>query len=240
MINFVKSGSANIWTSISGMDNDKYVILCNGGPGCCDYLEPVSGMIDDGYNVIRFEQRGCGRSDKDGNYDLHTAVSDLEAIRKYYGIDSWVVGGHSWGANLALVYAMIHPVFVQAILYIAGSGIHDNRHWSEEYHRRRDETGEVLPEMEFPFNQEVNADGNRTLREFGREPDFYLRVAKLTMPSLFVVAENDIRPSWPVEQLCALMANSKMVNINGAAHYIWLTHYDEMKKMLRGYLRLSV
>ena len=240
MINYIKNGSAKIWTSISSLNKEKFMILCNGGPGCCDYLEPVSGMIDDEYNVIRFEQRGCGRSVKDGNYDLHTAVSDLEAIRKYYWIDTWVVGGHSWGANLTLVYAIINPDRVKAIIYIAGSGIHDNRHWNEEFHRKLEEVGEELPDMEFPFNQEVNAEGNRTLREFGRAPDFYLRVAKLTVPSLFIVAENDIRPSWPVEQLCTLMKNSTMVYVTGAANYIWLTHYNEMKKILRGYLKLIV
>ena len=93
MENYIKSGNAKIWTEISGNQMDKYAILCSGGPGCCDYLLPVSQMIDDGYNVIRFEQRGCGHSDKDGKYDLETTVSDIETISEFYGINSWIVGG---------------------------------------------------------------------------------------------------------------------------------------------------
>lgn len=240
MENYIKNGNVNIWTEITGIQTGKNVILCSGGPGCCDYLFPVSQMIDDGYSVIRFDQRGCGRSDKDGKYDLETTMSDLEAIREFYGINSWVVGGHSWGANLALVYTVKYPNRVQALLYIAGSGIHDNRHWSETFHRNKDEIGESLPDMAYPFNPEVNTEGNRTLCEFGRAPNFYSRVSKLDVPTLFMIAEKDIRPSWPVEQIQALITNSIITIIAGAAHYIWLTHYNEMRFDLRKFLNLPI
>ena len=48
--------------------------MFNGGPGCDDYLGPVAEMIDDLCQVIRFEPRGCGRSDWDGNYDIDTTL----------------------------------------------------------------------------------------------------------------------------------------------------------------------
>ena len=57
---FVVSDGASIWTIRSG--EGPPVMLCNGGAGCCDYLAPVAGMLDDMAQVIRFEQRGCGRS----------------------------------------------------------------------------------------------------------------------------------------------------------------------------------
>ncbi|MGI6561937.1 MAG: hypothetical protein ACOX3Q_05165 [Clostridia bacterium] len=52
-------------------------------------------MTDDMAAVIRFEQRGCGRSTIDYSCDVETCVSDLEYIRRFYGIDQWIVGGHS-------------------------------------------------------------------------------------------------------------------------------------------------
>src|SRR5438046_1868761 len=57
------------------------MILCHGGPGCCDYLGPVAEMVDDRVHVYRFEPRGCGRSAIDGPYDLATSLADLEALR---------------------------------------------------------------------------------------------------------------------------------------------------------------
>jgi proline iminopeptidase len=57
---FVDSHGVRLWTISQGVGHP--VMLCNGGAGCCDYLGPVAGMIDDVCRVIRSEQRGCGRS----------------------------------------------------------------------------------------------------------------------------------------------------------------------------------
>ena len=233
---YVSYDGGVLWSCESGSSNALPVFLCSGGPGCCDYLESVAKMIDNDHRVIRFEQRGCGRSTADGLYDLTTAVDDIERIRLHYGIDQWVVGGHSWGANLALVYSMIYPKRVKALLYIAGPGVHENRSWLEAFHRNVDEIGEQLPEMEFPFNVEVNDEGNRTMREFGRRPDFYSRISKLAMPALFIIAENDIRPNWPAEQFANLMLNARIEVIKGASHYIWFDKAEEFGVALSDFL----
>ncbi len=36
-------------------------------------------------------------------------MADLDALRGRSCYPTWVVGGDSWGANLALVYALTHP-----------------------------------------------------------------------------------------------------------------------------------
>ena len=50
---FVDSNGVKIWTTVQGQGDP--ILLCNGGPGCCDYLNPVAEMIDDLGQVIRFE-----------------------------------------------------------------------------------------------------------------------------------------------------------------------------------------
>ena len=237
MENYIDVGGGKIWTCINGNDNGPTVLLCNGGPGCCDYLAPVSQMLEQDYRVIRFEQRGCGRSVRDGKYDLETAVSDIEKIRKYYSVSKWIVGGHSWGANLALVYALKYSSCVDALLYIAGNGIQNDRHWSEEYHSNKSKKGETVPAMAYEFNNDVNVMGNATLRAFGRMPGLYKSIAELDIKTLFVVAENDIRPSWPVEQLCNLMPNTSYVRINKAEHFIWLFNSVELEQELLSFLK---
>ncbi|MCL2126234.1 MAG: alpha/beta hydrolase [Oscillospiraceae bacterium] len=234
---FVKYDDGVLWTCESGSSEAAPVLLCSGGPGCCDYLEPIADMLESDYHVIRFEQRGCGRSTADNRYDLSTAVDDIERVRQHYGVKLWIVAGHSWGANLALAYSMTYTEHVKALVYIAGTGIHDNRHWNDEFHRNADEIGEQLPEMAFPFNVNVNDEGNRSLREFGRRPDFYARISKLCIPALFVMAENDIRPSWPAEQLANLMPNSQYVTIKNASHYIWLDDAEKLEAALLSYLQ---
>ena len=105
---YVRSGTARLWTTSSGCGTP--LLLFNGGPGCDDYLAPVAEMIDDLCQVIRFEPRGCGRSDWDGNYDVETLVSDAEAIRQDYGAERLIVAGHSAGPDFALAYALLSQV----------------------------------------------------------------------------------------------------------------------------------
>ena len=42
----MKYDGGSLWTCESGPDDVPAVLLCSGGPGCCDYLEPVAKMID--------------------------------------------------------------------------------------------------------------------------------------------------------------------------------------------------
>ncbi len=119
MENFIENDGVKLWTKITGNNEGNYIMLCNGGPGSPDYLAPVAQMIDDMANIIRFEQRACGRSTIDYNCDINTTISDLEHIRKFYGISKWIIGGHSWGANLALAYALKYPEKTQHFSYTA-------------------------------------------------------------------------------------------------------------------------
>jgi proline iminopeptidase len=94
--------------------------------------------------VVRWDQRGCGRSGPTTAHSVARYVADLETIRKSYGFERWVVGGHSWGAGLALQYALRHRDRTRALLYISGTGI--GRAWNAVYHTeadRRRSTGDL-------------------------------------------------------------------------------------------------
>lgn len=238
MEKYIPTDGIQLWTDVRG-SSDKTLLLCAGGPGCCDYLLPVSQMVEDGCRVIRFEQRGCGRSGRDGSYDLHIAIRDIEVIREYYGVRSWMVGGHSWGANLALAYAIRHPEWVDELLYIAGNGVQNDREWSAQYHAAREQYGETVPEMAYDFNGEVNQQGNRSWRAYIQAPSLYRDISRLKTRSLILCAGADIRPNWPSMQIHALMPNAELGMIEGAAHFIWLTHAEEMRTKLRAFLGLD-
>jgi proline iminopeptidase len=42
----------------------------------------------------------------------------------------------------------------------------------------------------------------------------------------FVAAEQDIRPSWPLEQLAALLPDGCFVRVAEVSHDFWFTHPD--------------
>ncbi len=117
-----------------------------------DYLEPVSALVDDLVTVHRYDQRGCGGSSGHGGpHTVSQPVADLDAVRAAVGVDRWTVGGHSWGATLALHYALAHPERVTGLLYLSGTGLgrswhaayqaEADRRLTDDQRRRRDELG---------------------------------------------------------------------------------------------------
>src|SRR5579862_1063540 len=111
---------AELWTAVSGTGPP--VVCLHGGPGTWDYLAPLAGLLDDTFTVIRFDQRGCGRSTGDGPFTIVQAVDDLDQVRAALGFGEWAVAGHSWGAELAIRYAARHQDHTTAVAYIAGVG----------------------------------------------------------------------------------------------------------------------
>lgn len=213
------------------------MLLCNGGPGCCDYLAPVAEMLTPGARVVRWEQRGCGRSTTDGDHELATTLADMEAIRRHYGFECWIVGGHSWGADLALAYAWHYPERVAGLMAISGGLLVKDRTWNEAYHAGKEGQGEALPPMAYAANLEVNRALNSSWREFTHRADLWRRALAITCPALWVYAENDIRPSWPEQQVAALLPHGEFRLIAGAEHAIWLTHAEMLRAELNSWMQ---
>ncbi len=123
-----------LWTATQG--SGPPAVLCHGGPGAYDNLEPVAAMLDDLATVHRYDQRGGGRSQDRGPYNVATFIADLDALRAHWGYETWAVIGHSWGAALALLYAIEHPRRVSRLVYLSGTGI--DPAWHQEYRKNRE------------------------------------------------------------------------------------------------------
>ena len=103
----------------SGQPEGIPVLFVHGGPGAGStenhrrYFDPAL------YRIINFDQRGCNRSSPAGETRNNTTLdllADIEQIRKFLGIDKWLVFGGSWGATLALLYAEHYPSCVLGIV----------------------------------------------------------------------------------------------------------------------------
>jgi proline iminopeptidase len=121
-----------LWAARSGRGTP--LVLCHGGPGLWDMFEDAAELLADTAAVVRWDQRGCGRSERcAGPWTTERFVADLDDVRRYFDLDRMALLGHSWGAHLALSYALAHPERVSALVYVAGTGIGPVADWHEAF-----------------------------------------------------------------------------------------------------------
>jgi proline iminopeptidase len=107
----VGEGHSLYWERV-GTPGAKPAVFLHGGPG--------GGMSPDHrrqwdpalYDVLLFDQRGCGQSTPFAEIEANDTwriVEDIERLRRMCGHEAWQVFGGSWGATLALAYAQEHP-----------------------------------------------------------------------------------------------------------------------------------
>ncbi|MCR8981424.1 alpha/beta fold hydrolase [Brevibacillus laterosporus] len=227
--------SLSLWTKREG--GGIPILLCSGGPGCCDYLEPVADMLSDLAQVIRFDQRGCGRSNYTDACQLQTCLTDIEEIRKYYQIEKWIIVGHSWGADLALAYTLYYPESVYGLVYMSGTGVQNDRDWKATYQKGIAENKEQMVMLDYPVNKEVHRSLIDSWRAFIKEPELLRRISEIKAPSYFLYGDEDIRPSWPIQQIAHLIKDAQLHCIKGAGHYIWLQKPDSLQELLKGFVK---
>ncbi|ASG21457.1 prolyl aminopeptidase [Nitrospirillum viridazoti] len=102
-----------------GTRGAKPVVFLHGGPG--GGTSPGQRRLFDPalYDILLFDQRGCGKSTPHASLEANTTwhlVADIERLRDLVGVDKWQVFGGSWGSTLALAYAEAHPERVSELV----------------------------------------------------------------------------------------------------------------------------
>ncbi|WP_157015174.1 prolyl aminopeptidase [Mesorhizobium xinjiangense] len=114
----VGDGHSIYWERV-GTKGGKPAVFLHGGPG--GGFSPAHRRLFDPalYDVILFDQRGCGKSTPHAELEANTTwhlVADIERLREMAGFDKWLVFGGSWGSTLALAYAQKHPERVSELV----------------------------------------------------------------------------------------------------------------------------
>jgi pimeloyl-ACP methyl ester carboxylesterase/DNA-binding CsgD family transcriptional regulator len=75
------------------------------------------------HTVVRYDERGCGLSDRDvadGELTLDRWLADFETVVAAAGVDRFALLGISQGAALAIAYAVRHPERVSRLVIYGG------------------------------------------------------------------------------------------------------------------------
>ncbi len=117
---FLDTGEGHLvyWERV-GTKGAKPAVFLHGGPG--GGFSPKHRRLFDPalYDVILFDQRGCGRSTPFASLENNTTwhlVADIERLREMIGVEKWLVFGGSWGSTLALAYAQTHAQRVSELV----------------------------------------------------------------------------------------------------------------------------
>jgi 3-oxoadipate enol-lactonase len=105
-----------IWAEDTGGDGTP-VVLVNPGWSTAGIWAPVMGLLADRFRLIRYDDRGVGRSPAPSV--PFTRLADLRAVMDHVGLDQAVIVGHSGGGGTALALALDDPERVCALVLVA-------------------------------------------------------------------------------------------------------------------------
>ncbi|WP_131781452.1 alpha/beta fold hydrolase [Legionella gresilensis] len=140
-----------------------YIFMLPGGPGANHSHYKAYECLNSIGNVVFFDPRGCGLSDKDipTTYSMDNYIKDLEEIRKQLNLEQIILLGKSYGAMCALGYALENSQYIAKLILAAGSPSYKNLDDAEAYiktfgSKEQQLICEKLWSGTFTSNEEVN------------------------------------------------------------------------------------
>jgi len=107
-------------------DRGDTIVVLHGGPGAGigSVLQPFE-PLGEHFTLVFYDQRGGGRSTLPADTSLLHAryfVEDLEAVRRYVGLERMNLLTHSFGSIVAASYAEAHPERVRRMVFHGAVG----------------------------------------------------------------------------------------------------------------------
>ncbi|MCI4325675.1 MAG: proline iminopeptidase-family hydrolase [Thermoplasmata archaeon] len=100
------------------------VLVLHGGPGSThEYLTPLADLAGAGFELIFYDQLGCGRSERPTtyrDYTIEASADDAEELRRRLKLGRVHLYGHSYGGAVALEAAVRHPRAWTSVVVASG------------------------------------------------------------------------------------------------------------------------
>ena len=134
----MKIGTANLYAETAG--SGPPLILVHGTALSHETFKPTLESASEFATVVFYDQRGCGRSSpiaEGQSVNLEDFVSDLEEIRTGLGYERMFLLGHSWGAYLALAYAIEFEKRLKKLILVSpATPYHETEEQIHSIHKR--------------------------------------------------------------------------------------------------------
>ncbi len=209
------------------------IIFLHGNNGDCFYFHNQIEHFSKSYRVIALDTRGHGQTPKgEKPFMLCTFADDLYEFMKKLNIEKATIVGFSDGANIAMLFALKYPEYVDRLVLNGGnlnpSGVDDELQTkiTEEY-RSLVLSCDKTPEMRRTEDM---------LSIMVNEPDIKpSQLSKITCRTLVIAGTEDLIKREHTELIYSSLPNARLVFLNGG-HLIAAENSDSFNKAVDAFL----
>jgi pimeloyl-ACP methyl ester carboxylesterase len=167
----VKIDSSGVALEVAG--TGRPVVLVHGWPDTKRlWSKQVPALVDAGYQVISYDQRGFGASDKPSEveaYSIPFLAIDVTAILDHLGLERAHLVGHDWGAAVVWATAAFAPERVDHLVPLSVG--HPTAFATMGMEQREKSWYMLLFQFAPQAEQWLTMNDGANFREFARHPD---------------------------------------------------------------------
>jgi pimeloyl-ACP methyl ester carboxylesterase len=254
----IQSNKVNLYYEVTG--EGQAVLFIHGLGSSAQDWELQVGEFAKSYQVITYDMRGHGRSDKPaGPYGMSMFASDTAGLMKLLGVESAHVVGLSLGGGVAFQLAIDSPALVKTMVIVNSAPELILRTFKDRLAGWRRfaivrllgmrRMGEVLSMRLFPNVEHAPLRAIFVERWAENDPQAYQeamramigwsvkdRLGSIKSPTLVITADQDYTPVADKEAYTKLIPDAELVVIPDSHHAVPVERPEVFNTVLRDFL----
>lgn len=192
----------------------------------------IDSWLAQKYQVLAFDNRGAGRTDKpDIPYSIEIMADDTAKLLQALGIQAAHIIGISMGGRIALELALQHPELVKKLVLVSTSARVPKRGWRFrliEIITLLPIFKEKYPQPRYAYLRQRQASGAYNCTE---------RLQELQMPTVILHGKKDkLAPYYLAEEMRAGIQGSKIIPYNGGHLFFFLRERQQFLEAIAQFL----
>lgn len=246
--------------------NGEDLVLISGGSVDNTTWDPIYKQLTKSYRVLRFDNRGAGKTDAPpGNYTIPQMADDTAVLMNKLNIKSAYIIGHSMGGYIAQQLTLTHPSQVKKLVLVTSRAKPSaacallNKTWQEMLKQGvplelviKNVMGVMFSndfltdeqKVQHYLKEKLNNPIRQTLRGLkGQQAavntyDSSDRLAKINVPTLIIGAEDDsMLPLFNSQFLAQAIPHAKLAVLKNCGHMPQYEKPEELFKLIYRFCR---
>lgn len=131
---FYKQNNVELWYELRGTSGSVVTLINGHTRTTADYDDLSAGLVQAGYRVLVFDNRGSGKTRSDLEFGCQDLIADVVGLWSLLGISKSHLLGFSMGGYLAQAVAITHPEYIDRLILLSTSpGDHHVNHETDSW-----------------------------------------------------------------------------------------------------------